>query len=74
MISSDKENSVWSCFQACKTKRECRSLNYNLETFICEINNRTKREKPDKFVPLEGSVYVDNPFRGRQEKIEIFLK
>ena len=67
VISSDKENSIWSCFQTCKTKFDCRSLNYNLDTFICEINNRTKREKPDKFVPMEGSVYVDNPFRGQWE-------
>lgn len=65
VISSDKENSIWSCFQTCKTKLDCRSLNYNLETSICEISNRTKSEKPDKFVQLEGSVYVDNPFRGQ---------
>ena len=71
VISSHKENSIWSCFQACKTKLECRSLNYNLQTSICEINNRTKSEKPNKFIPLEGAVYVDNPFRGKQE-MEIF--
>lgn len=67
VISSDKENSIWGCFQACKLNLECRSLNYNLETSICDINNRTKSEKPHKFVVLEGSVYVDNPFRGKRE-------
>ena len=67
VISSDKEKSVWNCFQACKTSLECRSLNYNLETSICEINNRTRSEKWEKFVPLKGSVYVDNPFGGKRE-------
>ena len=71
VISSDKENNIWGCFQACKTNLECRSLNYNLETSICEINNRTKNEKPHKFVALEGSVYVDNPFRGKRKNGDI---
>jgi len=71
VISRDKGNSIWSCFETCKAKLDCRSINYNLDASICEINNRAKREKPDKFVPMKGSVYVDNPFGG-QWQMEIF--
>lgn len=74
VVTSSRESSIWSCFQACKRKIECQSLNYNVETSICEINNRTKQGKQDKFAPFVGSVYVDNPFRGKREKIQIYFE
>ena len=70
VISSHRESSIWSCFQACRNTIKCQSLNYNVETSVCELNNRTKQGKPDKFVAMEGNVYADNPFRGKFKKIQ----
>lgn len=54
---------IWSCFQACKRTLGCQSINYKVETYTCEINNRTKKGRPYKFVTMKGSVYLENPFR-----------
>ena len=72
VITSQVESNIWSCFQACKGKSKCQSLNYDVKKFICELNNRTKRGKENKFLPLEGNVYVDNPFRGKPKILNIF--
>ncbi|PFX17042.1 Angiopoietin-4 [Stylophora pistillata] len=65
IIKSQVENNIWSCFQTCKRNAKCQSINYNAENSICELNNRTKTGNENKFAPFQGSVYVDNPFRGR---------
>ncbi|XP_067025242.1 uncharacterized protein [Acropora muricata] len=66
-ISTHSEPSIWSCFRSCKLKMplKCHSINYNLETFQCEINNRTKNGKPHDFVYRSEYVYLENPFRAR---------
>ncbi|KAK2553981.1 hypothetical protein P5673_024686 [Acropora cervicornis] len=66
-ISTHSEPSIWGCFRSCKLKMplKCHSINYNLETFQCEINNRTKNGKPHDFVYRSEYVYLENPFRAR---------
>ena len=66
-ISTHSEPSIWGCFRSCKLKMplKCHSINYNLETFQCEINNRTKNGKPHDFVYRSEYVYLENPFRGK---------
>ena len=76
-ISTHSEPSIWSCFRSCKLKMplKCHSINYNLETFQCEINNRTKNGKPHDFVYRSEYVYLENPFRGKnlQEQFIIIM-
>ena len=66
-INTYSEPSIWSCFRSCKLKMplKCHSINYNLETSQCEINNRTKNGKPHEFVSSSEYVYLENPFRGK---------
>ena len=66
-ISTHSEPSIWNCFRLCKLQMplKCHSINYNLETFQCEINNRTKNGKPHEFVYRSEYVYLENPFRGK---------
>lgn len=65
VISSQSAPNIWSCFQVCKGRIDCQSINYEVETSICEINNRAKNGKLYRFVSKMGSVYMENPFRAR---------
>ena len=67
IISAHSAPSIWRCFRLCELKMplKCHSINYNLETFQCEINNRTKNGKPHEFVSSSEYVYLENPFRGK---------
>ena len=47
-------------------EQQCQSINYEVNTYICGINNRTKRGRPNRFVRRVGSVYMENPFRGKR--------
>lgn len=69
VITSQAQMNIWSCFQACKRTLGCQSINYKVETYTCDINNRTKKGRPYKFVAMKGSVYLENPFRGRRKRI-----
>lgn len=68
-ITSQVEKDIWSCFQLCKSNVKCQSINYNAEKSICELNNRTKNGNEVRFVPSDGNVYVDNPFRSKSKNI-----
>lgn len=68
-ITSQVEKDIWSCFQLCKSNVKCQSINYNAEKSICGLNNRTKNGNEVRFVPSDGNVYVDNPFRGKSKNI-----
>ena len=65
VIAFQPEPNIWSCLQACRLTLACQSINYEIGTSKCEINNRTKNGKLDKFVSSKQHVYVENPFRGR---------
>lgn len=73
VLTSQRESNIWSCIQTCKGQTVCQSINYNVETSICQINNRTKKGREDKVIAMNRSVYVDNPFRGKRNKIQIII-
>ena len=66
VIATNSKQDIWGCFQECKRAIECQSINYEVNTYICGINNRTKRGRPNRFVRRVGSVYMENPFRGKR--------
>ena len=61
---SQTRDHILSCFEACKANEMCQSINFDLETNLCELNNRTRNGRSRMFLPTERSVYLDNPFRG----------
>ena len=66
VISTNSKQDIWGCFQECKRTTGCQSINYEVNTYICGINNRTNRGRPNRFVRRVGSVYMENPFRGKR--------
>ena len=46
------------CLQACNADVRCQSLNYVISTDVCELNNRTKEERPKDFVSDEERFYL----------------
>ena len=80
-----KTHDIWKCFLQCEEDPQCQSINYNLESSLCEQNNRTRTARPYHYIPSAGTVYFDNPLRGWYKKIvtrnlqwatfrEVFLK
>ena len=39
------------CLQACNGDVKCQSFNYDFSDDICELNNHTKEDKPEDFIP-----------------------
>lgn len=47
------------CFMKCKEEpRRCQSFNYVIHQRICELNNRTKDARPEKFVADQNRFYM----------------
>ena len=46
-----KPSSSLHCLQACNGHVRCQSFNYDFSDGICELNNHTKEEKPEDFIP-----------------------
>lgn len=46
------------CVQACNDDVICQSVNYVVSEGMCELNNRTKKARPDDFVPGKGRAYM----------------
>lgn len=53
------------CFIKCQQEQKCQSFNYVLNENVCEMNNRSKEAKPEKFVTDQGRLYMTGgPKRG----------
>ena len=51
------------CLSACLKESEfvCRSVNYNYDTYICELNTEDRRSKPTHLRRIEENIdYFDN--------------
>ena len=46
-----KPSSSLHCLQACNGDVRCQSFNYDFSDDICELNNHTKEDKPEDFIP-----------------------
>ena len=46
-----KPSTSLQCLQACNGHVRCQSFNYDFSDGICELNNHTKEEKPEDFIP-----------------------
>lgn len=52
------------CGQACNADIRCKSYNYVIFKDICELNNRTKEDRPDDFVDNKDRYYMKASKRG----------
>lgn len=46
------------CMLKCNTEIQCQSINYEMMTNECELNNRTKEARPEDFVEKRGKLYA----------------
>ena len=53
-----RAESLTECVMACNNGAICQSVNYIINEDVCELNNRTKKARPDDLVPHENSIYV----------------
>ncbi|CAH3152088.1 unnamed protein product [Pocillopora meandrina] len=54
------------CYSTCNTDPSCQSSNYNLASKTCQLNSESRKSQPNSFHAREGSVYSDNPDRGKK--------
>ena len=48
------------CGRQCFMNSKCTSFNYDLGTFVCELNSDTRKGRPADFVETPGSTYYDS--------------
>ncbi|KAK3748303.1 hypothetical protein QZH41_019795 [Actinostola sp. cb2023] len=60
MTSFQADNIHW-CYEKCKDKIGCQSINFYRESLKCELNNRTVAAKPTKKVVNSNAVYFEHP-------------
>ena len=53
-----KTTSWPECVKACNNDVRCQSTNYVINEAICELNNRTKKAKPEDFVADRDHTYM----------------
>jgi len=51
-------SSPFGCLYDCHYEVRCQSYNYVIKDNICEMNNRTKEAKPEKFVSDPDRFYM----------------
>jgi len=64
VIYSVSKDSPLDCWNTCKDDVRCQSLNFFINTRLCDINNRTVEHAPDDAAKVPDIVYFSNPLRG----------
>ena len=60
-----EKTGIWlNCLDKCDDDARCQSFNFVINQGICELNNRTKEDRPEYFVPDSDRFYVKQ-FRKR---------
>ena len=58
IIKTMKTSISLECLRACNDDVRCQSFNYVMMENICELNNSTKDNKPEYFVPSPDRYYI----------------
>ena len=62
------------CIKRCQIEPRCQSINYVMEENICELNNRSKKVRPEDYVTDERRIYMTVPFnKGKCSFFIIFI-
>ena len=65
-----KPSSSLHCLQACNGHVRCQSFNYDFSDGICELNNHTKEDKPEDFIPNFTRYYFG---KARKRGLQLFI-
>ena len=58
---------VHTCYSACKLQEPtCRSINYHVNTSLCQLNNHSRLSRPAGYVASPLSLYFHSDKRGKQ--------
>ena len=61
----EEKTGIWlNCLDKCDDDVRCQSVNFVISQGICELNNRTKEDRPEYFVPDSDRFYIKR-FRER---------
>ena len=61
------------CIKSCQIEPRCQSINYVMKENICELNNRSKKARPEHFMTDEGRIYMTVPFNKGKCLFFIFI-
>jgi len=64
VIFLTSKDSPLDCWNTCKDDFRCQSLNFFINTRLCDVNNRTVEHVPKDAVKVPDTVYFTNPLRG----------
>ena len=54
-----RKSANWlKCVDRCNYDIRCQSFNYVISQGVCELNNRTKKTRPEDFVPDSNRFYI----------------
>ena len=63
---------IMACGLLCNSNIRCQSINYVISRHLCELNNRTKKARPEDYVQDANRVYLTRPSeRGIELKISV---
>ena len=55
----EEKTGIWfNCLDKCDDDVRCQSFNFIISQGICELNNRTKEDRPEDFVPDSDRFYM----------------
>ena len=50
------------CMMRCEEEVRCQSYNFVIGQNICELNNRTKKARPEDFIPDDQRLYMKRAY------------
>ena len=66
LISSVRSSSLADCVMLCSYQLRCKSLNFQLRTKSCDLNDADRHTHPEDYGRREASVYLDTSKKHRK--------
>lgn len=72
LISTVTSSSLAQCVTLCSYQLQCKSLNFQLSTKSCDLNDADRHTHPEDYGRREASVYMDTSEKHR--KVSLLFK
>ena len=66
LISTVRSSSLSQCVMLCSHQLRCKSLNFQLSTKSCDLNDADRHTHPEDYEQREASVYMDTSEKHRK--------
>ena len=63
VILSENVKNIGMCYVGCSKDQRCKSVNFNVENLLCELNDANRHTHPWDYVLKKGHVYSDYPVK-----------